>query len=103
MDIALWIFLILLALVLGFYVGYQWHANRFSRPVVNFHKDYLMGLNHLLNEEQDKAVDIFIKVNCYVINFDRHFGSFIPDSCIWFILIMYLLKINFKKSTIRIS
>jgi lipopolysaccharide assembly protein B len=58
----IWIFLILTALAIGWYIGY--HARR--EPVVaqklNLPRDYLVGLNYLLNEEPDKAVDVFIKM-----------------------------------------
>lgn len=49
-------------------IGGAWFAGYRSRPKeekprkINFPRDYLIGLNFLLNEETDKAVDIFIKM-----------------------------------------
>ena len=33
-----------------------------TKPTVGVNQKYLVGLNHLLNEEPDKAVDVFIKL-----------------------------------------
>jgi lipopolysaccharide biosynthesis regulator YciM len=59
-----WVLLALVALGSAWYMGYR------SRPMdddeaprrIDLHRDYLVGLNFLLNEETDKAVDIFIKM-----------------------------------------
>ncbi|MGE3919839.1 MAG: lipopolysaccharide assembly protein LapB [Gammaproteobacteria bacterium] len=56
------------ALVLPFVAATSWYfvakrntrSNQFKKGVVP--KDYLLGLNFLLNEQPDKAVDIFIKM-----------------------------------------
>jgi lipopolysaccharide biosynthesis regulator YciM len=50
------------ALVSAWYLGY--HSKYYSNTQckVNLPKDYLVGLNYLLNEEPDKAVDVFIKM-----------------------------------------
>lgn len=60
----LWLVLILIALCVAWLLGYRMRAQEES-PKKNKHslpRDYLIGLNFLLNEETDKAVDIFIKM-----------------------------------------
>lgn len=57
----LWLLLIALALLLGWYFGYQVRVNQGAKRF-RFHRDYIIGLNYLLNEEPDKAVDVFIKM-----------------------------------------
>lgn len=58
----LWGLLFLAAVAMAYYLGYS------SRPMdedavkADFHRDYLVGINFLLNEETDKAVDVFIKM-----------------------------------------
>ncbi len=47
---------------IAWYIGYQSREDRFKRQQMNLPRDYLVGLNYLLNEEPDKAVDIFIKM-----------------------------------------
>lgn len=54
---------VLICMLIAWWLGYR------ARPKdetesrrVNLPKDYLLGLNFLLNEETDKAVDIFIKM-----------------------------------------
>lgn len=58
----LWLILLVLALLLGIYFGYQWRRHSEPNSPIKFHSDYLLGLNFLLNEQPDKAVDIFIKL-----------------------------------------
>src|SRR5690242_17878563 len=59
-----WILFILLISLTAGHVGYQLRKKKeWQRTSVeSFHRDYLVGLNFLLNEEPDKAVDIFIKM-----------------------------------------
>lgn len=57
----LWLLLIALALLLGWYLGFQVRIKQKSKRF-RFHRDYIIGLNYLLNEEPDKAVDVFIKM-----------------------------------------
>lgn len=54
--------LIFIALACAWYLGYQARGKKLSKQKVNLPRDYLVGLNFLLNEEPDKAVDIFIKM-----------------------------------------
>lgn len=62
----LWVFsLILLPLsgTLGYWLGYRDRRSQTATfPKSKWHHDYFKGLNYLLNEQPDKAVDIFIKL-----------------------------------------
>src|SRR3990167_50959 len=53
---------IAIAILGGWYLGYQSRQSRFIAQKLNLPRDYLVGLNFLLNEEPDKAVDVFIKM-----------------------------------------
>ncbi len=57
-----WLILIFAAVFGAWLLGYQSRQNRFIAQKMNLPRDYLVGLNFLLNEEPDKAVDIFIKM-----------------------------------------
>lgn len=57
-----WALLFLAALISAWYLGYRTRYNRDVAQKINLPRDYLVGLNYLLNEEPDKAVDIFIKM-----------------------------------------
>jgi lipopolysaccharide biosynthesis regulator YciM len=61
---SMWWFLIsLAALFCAWYLGYRGREeNNMLTQKFNLPRDYLVGLNYLLNEEPDKAVDIFIKM-----------------------------------------
>src|SRR4051812_26735192 len=54
--------LIIVAILLAWYLGRLSHDKKPVTQKVNLPRDYLVGLNFLLNEEPDKAVDIFIKM-----------------------------------------
>jgi len=47
---------------LAWYLGRRSHRPKEPPRKINLPRDYLIGLNFLLNEETDKAVDIFIKM-----------------------------------------
>src|SRR3989339_724508 len=54
---------IVLAALIGWYVGrrgYDQHS--VSRISERLRRDYFLGLNHLINEQPDKALDVFIKL-----------------------------------------
>src|SRR5271154_1352080 len=53
---------ILVAILLAWYLGYRARGQDVIVQKVNLPRDYLVGLNYLLNEQPDKAVDIFIKM-----------------------------------------
>lgn len=54
--------LIPLAAALGWYGAKRHHVSSVANNEKQFPRDYLIGLNYLLNEQPDKAVDIFIKM-----------------------------------------
>lgn len=59
----LWPLLLFGALIGAWYLGYRVRSEReATTQKVNLPRDYLVGLNFLLNEEPDKAVDVFIKM-----------------------------------------
>jgi len=53
---------ILIAMLGAWYLGYHMHRSVVHVKKNRLPKNYLVGLNHLLNEEPDKAVDIFVKM-----------------------------------------
>lgn len=55
------LFIIALSVVVGCYVGVQ-HFSSLSHQQKPFSRDYFVGLNYLLNEEPDKAVDVFTRL-----------------------------------------
>lgn len=57
-----WIVSIFVALVGAWYLGYRTRPDSAFMQKFKLPRDYLVGLNFLLNEEPDKAVDIFIKM-----------------------------------------
>lgn len=59
---SLWLLLIFAALASAWYLGYQSRKKRDAVQQLSLPRDYLVGLNFLLNEEPDKAVDVFIKM-----------------------------------------
>lgn len=58
----IWFVLIFSALISAWYLGYYSRQKRAEAQNLNLPRDYLVGLNYILNEETDKAVDIFIKM-----------------------------------------
>jgi len=57
-----WILLFLICIGLAWLFGYRSRPKEEPPRKINVPRDYLIGLNFLLNEETDKAVDIFIKM-----------------------------------------
>jgi lipopolysaccharide biosynthesis regulator YciM len=61
-------FLILLFILLpvasfsGWFIGQQSKNKRYSNKINNVNPDYLRGINYLLDDKQDKAIDLFVKV-----------------------------------------
>lgn len=51
-----------LAALSGWYAAKRSHSTSEHSEEGRFTRDYLLGLNYLLNEQPDKAVDIFIKM-----------------------------------------
>ena len=57
--------LIPVAFVLGWWASRQIGARRSGAEVSELSSDYFRGLNYLLNEEQDKAIEVFLKLAEY--------------------------------------
>ncbi len=57
-----WILLFLLCIGIAWVLGYRARPTQEPSRKTMLPRDYLIGLNFLLNEETDKAVDIFIKM-----------------------------------------
>lgn len=57
-----WILFVFAGLISAWYLGYYSRQKRADIQKSNLPRDYLVGLNFLLNEETDKAVDVFIKM-----------------------------------------
>ncbi|VVC75935.1 Lipopolysaccharide assembly protein B [Aquicella siphonis] len=55
-------FLVLVCIAIAWFLGYRARPRAESARKINVPRDYLIGLNFLLNEETDKAVDVFIKM-----------------------------------------
>lgn len=59
MDV-MWLLILLGGIISAWYLGFRTRSD--SNSKMNLPRDYLVGLNFLLNEEPDKAVDVFIKM-----------------------------------------
>ncbi|USE39104.1 lipopolysaccharide assembly protein LapB [Endozoicomonas sp. SCSIO W0465] len=59
-DIAL-LGLILVAIVIGYFLGGREQKRRLMGSSGQLSKDYFVGLNYLINEQTDEAIDVFIK------------------------------------------
>jgi lipopolysaccharide biosynthesis regulator YciM len=57
--------LVPIAFVLGWWTSRQFGARRSGAEVSALSSDYFRGLNYLLNEEQDKAIEVFLKLAEY--------------------------------------
>ena len=58
----LFLLLLLLAGLVGWFLGRKFIPHQPKRNAENFSKDYFIGLNYLLNEQPDEAVDVFIRM-----------------------------------------
>ena len=58
----IWILLFLIGIGVAYFIGYRHRPKEEPSRKIQLPRDYLIGLNFLLNEETDKAVDIFIKM-----------------------------------------
>jgi len=54
--------LVLAALVLGILAGHFGWGRRWPLPLRNLHPDYLTGLDYLVTEQPDRALDMFLKL-----------------------------------------
>jgi len=57
-----WILLVVSLVAIAWYPGYLLRKRPFVVQKVDLNRDCLAGLNYLLNEEPDKAVDVFIRM-----------------------------------------
>lgn len=57
--------LVPVAFALGWWTSRQFGARRSGAEVSALSSDYFRGLNYLLNEEQDKAIEVFLKLAEY--------------------------------------
>src|SRR5688572_12849933 len=55
-----WLILFVICISVAWVLGYR--ARPREESTKNLPRDYIIGLNFLLNEETDKAVDVFIKM-----------------------------------------
>lgn len=53
---------ILLAFALGFFIGYKRFCKSATPGRNSLSSDYFKGLNYLLNEQTDKAIDVFVRM-----------------------------------------
>lgn len=59
---SIWVFILFAGIVSAWYLGFRTREEDTEIKKIHLPRDYLVGLNFLLNEEPDKAVDIFIKM-----------------------------------------
>lgn len=57
-----WLLILFAAIVSAWYLGFRTREDHLASQKFSLPRDYLLGLNFLLNEEPDKAVDVFIKM-----------------------------------------
>jgi lipopolysaccharide biosynthesis regulator YciM len=60
--IVVWVLLFFICMATAWYMGYRANLPEETLKRNDLHRDYMVGLNFLLNEETDKAVDVFIKM-----------------------------------------
>lgn len=75
MQQEIWLLLFFVAIAIGYGLGRQSRRRRHRDRMDRLSGDYMRGLNFLLNEQPDKAVDIFVNslnVNAHTI--DTHLG-----------------------------
>jgi lipopolysaccharide biosynthesis regulator YciM len=57
-----WALVTVAALVLGILAGHFGWGKRWTRPFGKLHPDYLAGLDYLVSEQPDRALDVFLKL-----------------------------------------
>src|SRR5580693_2246702 len=57
-----WALMTVGALVVGILAGHFGWGKRWPRPFGNVHPDYLAGLDYLVSEQPDRALDMFLKL-----------------------------------------
>jgi lipopolysaccharide biosynthesis regulator YciM len=61
LSLLTWV-LVLAALVLGILAGHYGWGKRWPGPLSKLHPDYLTGLDYLVTEQPDRALDMFLKL-----------------------------------------
>ncbi|MDE2349230.1 MAG: tetratricopeptide repeat protein [Gammaproteobacteria bacterium] len=63
LNIPLFVWLLVVAaLVIGILAGHHGWGRRWPRRLGRFHADYLVGLDYLISEQPDRALDSFLKL-----------------------------------------
>ena len=57
-----WALIVVAALVVGILAGHFGWGKRWTRPFGKLHPDYLAGLDYLVSEQPDRALDMFLKL-----------------------------------------
>ncbi|HEX4153479.1 MAG TPA: hypothetical protein VHY75_14835 [Steroidobacteraceae bacterium] len=57
-----WALIVVAALVLGILAGHFGWGKRWTRPFGKLHPDYLAGLDYLVSEQPDRALDMFLRL-----------------------------------------
>ena len=57
-----WALIAVAALVLGILAGHFGWGKRWTRPFGKLHPDYLAGLDYLVSEQPDRALDMFLRL-----------------------------------------
>src|SRR5271155_5694799 len=57
-----WALMTVAALVLGILAGHFGWGKRWTRPFGRLHPDYLAGLDYLVSEQPDRALDVFLRL-----------------------------------------
>ena len=70
-----WLVLFFVAIAIGYWLGRRSRRGRHRNRIENLSREYMRGLNFLLNEEPDKAVDIFVgSLDVNANTLDTHLG-----------------------------
>lgn len=59
----LWLLLLPVAAASGWYAARREYQKRLKQSAANLPQDYYKGLNFILNEQPDKAIDVFMKLS----------------------------------------
>jgi lipopolysaccharide biosynthesis regulator YciM len=70
-----WALIAVAALVLGIIAGHFGWGKRWTRPFGKLHPDYLAGLDYLVSEQPDRALDTFLRLmDASSDNIETHFA-----------------------------
>ena len=71
--IQLWPLILPAAAWSGWWVASRANSSKENKSSNNFSHEYVVGLNYLLNEQPDKAVEVFIKLYTSIQKFCNNF------------------------------